>query len=508
MPLPENPKMSWPPKEWEEVYNLYIEHDAWYSGDPNRLAAVYSSLIPGAYGPYGDFFYNPSAPFMGGTPRGRFWATELKEERRVMIHVPIAGDLAALSSDLLFSEAPSFIIPEAHEEKSSNDAKKAQDRLNQIIESGGVVNRLIESAESCAALGGVFIKPNWDTELAPFPIFSVAQADTAVPQFRWGFLTSVIFWKVIDEDDDVVWRLLECHEDGVILNGLYKGTRDQLGIRVGLTAHSATADLEDVIHTGIKGVAVRYIPNIKPNRRFRGSPLGMSDYSGNEGLMDALDEVFTSWMRDIRLAKARIIAPEQWLTKGEDGSLKFDIDKEVFVGVNADPLSSDKAGITMNQFAIRTEEHQKTALELMDRIITNAGYSPQSFGLKIEGRAESGTALNIRERRSFLTKAKKERYFKPAIEDVLHMMLQLDREVFRSGVTVYRPTVAFNDSVAPDITTLATAVELINRAQAASVKTKVQLLHPDWSKEQVEKEAEEILKEQGIMTTETDDLPV
>src|SRR5690625_3360325 len=145
MALPEDPSMTWPPEGWQKVYDQYREHSAWYSGDPNQIADVYASLV--------------QTP----TPRGRCWAADLRAERRVMLHVPIAGDIAETSADLLFAEVPDIRIPEAHGESAPQDAKDAQERLWQIIDRGGIHNRLIEGAESASALGGVFIGPVWDT---------------------------------------------------------------------------------------------------------------------------------------------------------------------------------------------------------------------------------------------------------------------------------------------------------------------------------------------------------
>lgn len=481
--------MKWPPENWRRVYEKYAEWAAWYSGDPNQIAAVHSAMV-----------YTP-------TPRGKHWAKDVQEERRTMIHVPIAGDIATVSADLLFSEAPEIRIPEAHEERAGSDAIQAQERLDEIIHANGLHNRLLEAGESGAALGGVFLKVNWDREEFKYPILSIAQADNAVPEFRWGFLTAVTFWKEIEEDGDTVWRLLERHEKGVILTGLYKGTRDTLGVRVPLTYRSDTKNEEDEIRTNIDDIVVRYVPNIRPNNLWRGSALGKSDYAGLEGLMDALDEVFTSWMRDIRLGQGRLIVPEYWLEKRSDGSIGFDVDREVFTTLPGVAPNQD-VGITASQFEIRTEQHRQTALDLLDRIISRAGYSPQTFGLKIEGRAESGTALNIRERKSFVTKAKKERYWKPAIEDILRIMLHIDREFLGSRVTVFRPSVAIQDSIQNDLNQTATAVEMLHRAEAASIWTKVRMVHPDWSVEQVEEEVQRIKEERGLTMPNPDEVGI
>src|SRR5690606_24064631 len=217
---------------------------------------------------------------------------------------------------------------------------------------------------------------------------------------------------------------------------------------------------------------------------------------GAEAMMDALDEVWTSWLRDIRLGRARLIVPEEYLERRGDGKFVFDVDQEVFTPLDMAP--TDGQGITAAQFAIRTEEHAKTALDLLERIVSAAGYSPQSFGLQIFGRAESGTALRIRERKSLTTKQKKERYWKSNLADVLEQMLIIDREVFGRPTPIYRPRVDFDDSIADDPKEIAESVDLLARAKAASIETRVRMLHPDWTDAEVKAEVETILAEEGM----------
>lgn len=488
MALPEQ-NQSWPPEPWQPIFAKYAEWAAWYSGDPEQLARVYAGLV--------------ATP----TPKGRFWAKEVRDERRVMLHVPIAGDIAETSADMLFSEVPDISIPEAHEERASPGAKAAQDRLWELIDDGGIHNRLLEAAETAAALGGVFIGPVWDTDVASYPILRVVQADAAIPEFAWGYLRAVTLFRVIEDDGETVWRHIERHEPGVILHALYRGTHDNLGRRVDLTQKPETASLQEVVQLPAamaNTLAIRYVPNARPNRTFRADPigayLGRSDYAGAEGLMDALDEAYTSWQRDIRMAKARGIVPEEWLERPDGSSaLRFDEDKEFFVGVYSDP-SGGHVKPELFQPVIRFQEHEATCLHYVERIISSAGYSPQSFGLHIEGRAESGTALRIRERKSLITSQKKRRFWEPAIADVLWMMLVIDREIFGNrSIEPYRPNVALEDSIADSFHEVAQSVELLSRAKAASTRTMVEMLHPDWGTEQVDAEVQRILQEQGAL---------
>src|SRR5690606_36393308 len=220
-------------------------------------------------------------------------------------------------------------IAEAFGESAPRDAIEAQDRLWQLIDDGGVHSKLLEAAETASALGGVFIGPGWDTRVANMPLLRVDQADAALPGFRWGQLVAVTLWRVVEDDGCTVWRHLARHEPGVILQGRYRVAATELGRRVPLASHPATADLQDVVTLPPQmqdTLAIRYVPNMRPSRVWRSDPigtyLGRSYYSGSEGLMDALDEVYTSWQRDIRLGKARITVPDTWLqpvAMGGDG---------------------------------------------------------------------------------------------------------------------------------------------------------------------------------------------
>src|SRR5690606_28662793 len=141
---------------------------------------------------------------------------------------------------------------------------------------------------------------------------------------------------------------------------------DDIGRRVPLASHPATADLQDVVTfpaAMANTLAIRYVPNVRPSRLWRSDPigayLGRSDYAGSEALMDALDEAYTSWQRDIRLGKARITVPAEWLTApGGESKLVFDEDKEVYTALDMDPMSIQGASAQMFQPAIRYQEHE------------------------------------------------------------------------------------------------------------------------------------------------------
>ncbi|MGI5041473.1 phage capsid protein, partial [Streptomyces sp. JAC128] len=250
------------------------------------------------------------------------------------------------------------------------------------------------------------------------------------------------------------------------------------------------------ISTGIRDLTAAYIPNMLPNRLNRSSPLGRSDYQGLYDLFDALDEVWSSWMRDIRLARARLIVPDGYLRDhGPGNGASFDDDREVWHSLKMPP--NEGAPITINQFEIRVAEHQATAEATMRQAVQTAGYNAQQFGLEGRGEAVTATEVDSRDARSMVTRKKKAGYARHAVADQLHVMLQLDAKVFGQKIKPARPRVEFGDGVAPSEQQTATTLDLLTRAGAVSTATKVKHLHPDWDDTAVKVEVAAILAETG-----------
>lgn len=528
MPLPLD-DITWPPIAMMAVYSKMAEWAAWYSSEPSRIVAVYA-------------MNNASTQ---SNPWWRFWSRARQGTdgaQRAIMHVPIASDLAATSAALLFGEPVTVRIRSAHDDKPDPEEPmpmigdmrsaggmmlprkkpvhtmtpedKAEARLLQIMEDGGFNARLIEAAESAAAIGGVYIYPVWDENLRPFPILGVAQSDMAVPEFQHGILTAVTFHRTVSKDGSKqIWRHLERHEmvgTGAdrhcqILNGYYNGTEDRLGIQMGLGIgdNITGEELKPVIDTPFKELDVEYIPNMRPNRLWRASGFGIADIQGSETLLDALDETYASWMRDIRLAKARIIVPREYLRPDPNDKQEpaFDLDQEVYVAMDMEPSinSGNAQSMFAHQFEIRFNEHQETARDLIDRIVSNAGYAPATLGHNAEMRATgTGTALRISEHKTLLTLRRKAGWWRPAISNVLYHFQQVDCEYFGQSTPCIRPTVTISDSIIDQPLELAQTALALMTAQSASIETRVRIVKPDWSEQEIEQEVDRIKEENGI----------
>ena len=473
--LPENGS-AYPPENHKHIFRVYQEHNAWHAGDPAILRKVYAD-VPQDYRPRRYMFW---------TRKG---ATELQIDRH-QLHVPLAGDIAQTSADLLFSEPPNFVVND--KDAAESDVENTQDNFDDLIRKCGLKNKLLEAGETSSALGGVFLRLVWNTEFMSNPTVQVVSPDRAIATFMYGQLVAVGYVTEYESPDGQnFYRHIEHHEDGLIHHALYEGTKSNIGTRVSLDRLAETADLEDEIRLPFDSLASVYVPNQRPLRRLKGYEYGRSDFDGVEGLFDAIDEAYTSWMRDVRLGKSRIIVPTEYLERrGRGRGAAFDVDAEVFTGLEIDPNFQGKS-IEPVQFQIRHEEHKTTVMELIDRAVTAAGYSPQSFGINIEGRAESGTALKLRERKSFTTQGKKQRYWTQPLEEILEKLQILDVEIFGKQYKPLKLRIEWQDAVQQDVRESATVIESLHRAQAASLETKVRLLNPELTEEEI---AEEVLK--------------
>ena len=483
-PLPTDSKMSWPPPAADS--GDIACWSAWYSGSAAELA-VHGTSPSSA---------DRTSRLLGGFWRKRQTATPDINQVRV-VHVPAAAEIAAVSADLLFGDTPGL--------KCSDEV--AQARLEDLIDESAMQNVLLEGAEVCAGLGGVYLRTSWDREVSDAPFLTVVHADHAVPEFRYGILRAVTFWETLESGaKNVTWRHLERHEQGGILHGLYRGTATSLGVSIPLENSPQTEGLlpSYALPAGLpRPFLVSYVPNVRPSRTNRRSPLGRSDYAGAEGLLEALDETYSSWMRDIELGKARILVPRGALDPGKRGGGRgagktFDLDRAVFTELQLDP-SSPGSTITANQFAIRAADHAATAMDLLEKIVSSAGYSPQSFGIRIEGRAESGTALRFRMDRTIHTVARKQRYFAPAITDQCENLLAVDALVLEhSDTRVDRPKITWwEESQGP--LELAQTLDLLARAEAMSIETRVRMAQPGLDDDKVKEEVARIQNDAGSL---------
>lgn len=509
MPLPAE-QTTWPPVQLQGVTEKIAEWDAWYTGDTGALAGIYGS------GP------TPSTTKSVGWWRGMFrrarnWfvgsaGDSSSDAAKDAIHVNLAQEIARTSANLLFSESVT----------ATTEESKAQERLALIC--GPEFNStMVMAGETCSALGGVFIRASWDRSVEDHAFVTKVDTDQALPVFSHGRLKSVAFWRALASDSSTVWRHVESHDVvngiGIITHGLYEGTDSNIGRLIPLTERPETAliavDEDSSVSTLSPGLSAVYVPNELPSAVWRkhpiGASLGRSDLEGIEEQLDALDELHSTWLRDIRLGKGRLIVPESMLDiEGVGGGASFDLDKSIFTPVAAAMSSGldEKMTIEKVQFEIRTEDFL-AAIEYFKRaILSSAGYSPQTFGIVDDGAAITATEVVARERATYMTRDRKIRGFQPPLQRILSKVLAVDAAVFETGVTDTAVTVTFADAVQPDLTAISQQNSLDYASQSASMRTRVARMHPDWTDTQIDKEVAAIKGESqaaGQAPVATDD---
>lgn len=497
MPLPYT-SMAWPPASLKPILAADREYSAWYSGKQDELQRIYG----GTSAPIPRIHPSQYRGGLVGSIARMWWGRPITPTQgTTRIHMPAAADLSALSADMLYSEPLSWSIDDT-------PAGPAVDRWSTIVDRSCLASRLLEMAEMCSYSGGAYLIAYVDISMSDAPMVAVYGHDVAVPEWRHGRLTAVTFWRALtdpDRDGSKVYRHLERHEVmgsgpgavGMVYHGLYLGSSDELGIRVDLASRPETAQFASIVEpetggvpTGASRLDVVYVPNVRPNRDFKGSPYGRSDYASVMSEMDALDETWSSWMRDIRLAKGRMVIPSSYVQSGGPGQGGyFDAEQEIFTAVNM--LNGPDQGMQLSvvQFAIRVDEHERTAAALWRSILRGAGLSQGAFGEETGGPAATATEISARGGRTRDTRSRKIMYARDALRDLASVMAELDATHFGGdGMAQGMAITPEWPAELPDPESTARTIQLLDSAGAVSDRTKVAMAHPRWSPGQVDDE--------------------
>ncbi|UAK38437.1 phage portal protein [Gordonia bronchialis] len=488
--LPER-ATKWPPAPFDKAIEAMEVWDSWYVGDQDRLFEHYSSdNAPTRPVEFGNGWRGKVAKFFVGT-RSRQQSSKL--------HMPAPADLARTSADLLFSQPPRFTVGD----DDASSKEKAQKRIDKLLGGPETAATFLEVGELQAALGGGYVRLWWDKDVSSKVEVAAVSADAAIPTWRYGRLVAVTFWTVVHTDEKAVYRHLERHSPGKIEHGLFYGTKDTLGTRIALRELPDTAWVTDIsedgiIATGVEGLTAAYAPNVRPNRMWRNTPglapLGRSDFDGLEPLFDALDSVYSSWIRDVELGKSRIFIDENMLAnRGPGRGAFFDSEQEVFTKIKGLGSMAESGQIHETQFAIRWAEHSNTCAEILNAILRGAGYSASNFSDESLTVTKTATEIESRDRLSERTRDKKIGYWKAALGPLAETMIQLDKVVFGTDFDLSEPPeVQF--PVRPQMSqqALAGSLAALQSASGISIEQIVKERNPNWPKDEVDAEVKRI----------------
>lgn len=494
---------EWPPKHLAEVHRDVEIWAAWWSGRPDELSRVYGGGHNSTEQSFSQRGLRGSLNALGRW----FWGQPARVgEQRSKLHVPVAAEIARVSADLLFGQPPSIVVADLDSEDAA--AVATQERIDVLL-GERTHAQLYEAAEACSALGHVYLKGGWDLDIDPTaPLPSTVDADAAYPTYQHGRLRDVLFVREWSDAGEVL-RHFELHERGIIWHAAYLGTPTSLGRPVPLQAHPETEDLvqdgmvaDDSrpgagIETGIDRLDVVGIPNARatnwrhiPGARY----LGQADIAGVEPALDALDDNWTSLMRDVRHGRSRIHVPAHMLeTRGKGQGATVDLDREVYTGLNSPP--DGLLQLTTTQFAIRDAQHLNIANALLERIAGGSGYDQQTLGMAGDV-AITATESWAKQVRSQGTRRAKIRNVRPELIEFTRIMLDLDRARFRGrGNPDLSIDVLFPDTVSESMLARAQTIAQLRAAEVISIPTAVEMQHGDWDDEAIQAEVDRILDE-------------
>lgn len=551
MALPKN-GTEWPPRPYDKVFDQIDEWQMWWEGTALRLQNFYRPFSNGV--PNKSFGERAGAAWNELTGKNK---KAQRSERR--LHMPVAGDLFRMSRSLMFANGVRAVIDRQTEPVPNDDGieierpvedtglDEAQSDLDRLVNNDRVQAQLLSAAESAAALGGVYLRVVWDTDVVPdAPWLEHVDADHAIPEFLSGKLVAITFWSDLGGEKDVVYRHLQRYTRGSIQHALYKGTAVNLGEITPLTEHDrtailcgtineATGETENVLinaygmqETGTDGLCAVYIPNQLPNPAWRHNDqlrhVGMSDISNDViPVLVAIDEVWTSLMRDVGQGKGRVIVSENLLeVLGPGQGTAFDMDREYFSPV-AEAIDADgKPIIEQVQFEIREGAHLTIIEALVREVLRRTGYSPMSFGLTEGVQAVTATEVRSHIADTETTVQYRRRLWGPELADIYADMLKVNSTWFGSEgglavsedleaeepVTVIEPTPSYRgrddelkviiewpEIVAVSMEEKARTLSLLEQAGAMSLREKVAYLHDEWDDKQIDAEVALITKD-------------
>lgn len=187
--------------------------------------------------------------------------------------------------------------------------------------------------------------------------------------------------------------------------------------------------------------------------------------------------------------------------------MSFDTDQQVFSPLNIEGRANDRLPEPqVVSVPLRVREHMEAAQGWVDQIVAGAGYGAAEVGRDADGGVQTATEVDAKGAMSNRTTAAKRGLFGDPLADVLEQMMLIHRGVFDAGVDAGRPTVVWPEP-AEDLREMASSLNLLSLAGAASTETKVRMLRPDWDDGQVSAEVGRIREDEGVMDDPTGGFP-
>lgn len=393
-------------------------------------------------------------------------------EDEIYTPVPVAYEMGRISSALLFSEQMDV----------THDV--LQKRIDEIRDFVDFDSFFLESGEYAAVEGVVGVRIVEDEEVSDLPLLSFVHGDQVVWDMRYGRYClggAVITERSEGGPGKPVWRLVTEYGKGFVERTLFKGTGIRLGVPVPLTAFEEFADLEEFEDTGLD------IPTLI---RWDNVPGGRSDLYAVMGLLERIDEAESLFLDKGRKSVPYVFGDR---TLADDNGV---VRRTGMILTGSDRMHVEmgeegKSKIEVVQPGLQAQDHKDWSYHLLDMALSTSGYSLATWGRDPSGgQADSGKALKLRQTRTLLQRAAKDRMSRNAIRTAVAISLALSEGA--KSVKEFMPEVQLGDGMPEDPIETAQELEILKRSGLMSDYEGVSRLHPDWDEERIEEELERI----------------
>lgn len=424
-----------------------------------------------------------------------------KKDREALTYVVInyCGLVSKLSADMLFGENPSF--------DAGQDNTQAQEAIDGFINDFNLKTKFYESALGNSYRGDSAFKVRWaklnptDEERQviiepqnPYYLF----ADTA-PDNIQRVIRYIVAWKYSYQNAS--YLRLEVHERGMIYNYCYRVEGAEVVEEVGIDFLYENGLIENRIEeeqeTGVDAFLIRHIPNWRTDTKL----WGYSDYLDIKTLQDEANNRLSQIARILdKHADPKMRGPEQAMSIDDEGNRHIEVS-----GSRYFPYEKDGAKPEYLTWEAKLDSAFKEIDKMLDMMFLVTETSPASFGMDKGGVAESGRALKFKLMRTIAKTSRKKRYYDEAIKAILHSAQKLQVQKGEGEYEPVRPSSNWRDGLPDDELETAERTATLERAKAVSTRKKVEMNHPNWSEEEIQKEINRIEQEkeeeqQGSMT--------
>lgn len=338
---------------------------------------------------------------------------------------------------------------EVHVSTNGNTAEDdpLDEFVQEVLRKNNLSQKLGESVEQCAALGGcamkVWYEARRDSEGREIPDSGTirvgyAMADQFVP-IAWtnAEITEGIF-VTRTAKGGFYYTLLEWHTwDGttyVIRNELYRAEQknssgqdqDILGIRYPLS--EIYPYLSEETRINVEHSLFTYFRTPIANNVDDNSPLGISIYGNALETLHAIDICFDSFVREFRLGKKRIIVPARMVRTVVDPlSGKpvryFDATDETYEALSTD--DPDTLKISDNSVELRVEEHVSGMNAMLNILCLQLGLSVGTFSFDVHDGLKTATEVVSENSKTFKTIRGFHKQITPALECLVKSIINV-----------------------------------------------------------------------------------